>query len=206
MGKYLTNFETAFINKSVMLDKENLTVMDVGAEAGRFSLIASNHNATVVSIDVDSYALKRLKLKNKQINIIRADARKLPLRDDLFDVVFMIEVLDYIPELQEAFLECKRTLKTNASSILSFGNKSSLKAKLKSIKGKSYRHNYREVIKCLSATGFTINKKTGYSWLPFGRTSQNQLIPILAGVERFLELRRIVRFSPWVIMHVTKPS
>ena len=118
----------------------------------------------------------------------------------------MIEVLDYVPDLQEAFLECKRTLKTNASSILSFGNKSSFKAKLKSIRGKSYRHNYREVIKCLSETGFTMNKRTGYSWLPFGRTSQNQLIPILAGVERFLGLRRIVRFSPWVIIHVTKPS
>jgi len=206
MGKYLTKLETAFINKSVMLDKENLTVMDVGAEAGRFSLMASNHNATVLSVDVDSYALKRLKLKDKQINIIQADARKLPLRDGLFDVVFMIEVLDYIPELQEALLECKRTLKNNASSILSFGNKSSLKAKLKSIKGKSYRHNYREVIECLSETGFTMNMKTGYSWLPFGRTSQNQLIPILAGVERFFGLRRIVRFSPWVIMYVTKSS
>jgi ubiquinone/menaquinone biosynthesis C-methylase UbiE len=206
MGKYLTNLETDFINKSIMFGRENLTVMDVGAEAGRFSLIASTHNATVVSVDVDSYALKRLKLKDKQINIIQADARKLPLRDGLFDVVFMIEVLDYVSDLQEAFLECKRTLKTNASSILSFGNKSSLKAKLKSIRGKSYRHSYREVIKCLSETGFTMNKKTGYSWLPFGRTSQNQLIPILAGVERFLGLRRIVRFSPWVIMHVTKPS
>lgn len=206
MGKYLTNLETTFIDKSVKLNQENLTVMDVGAEAGRFSLIASKHNATVVSVDVDYYALKRLKLKDKQINIIQADARKLPLRDGLFDVVFMIEVLDYIPELQEAFLECKRTLKANASSILSFGNKSSFKAKLKSIKGKSYRHNYPEVMQCLSETGFTINKKTGYSWLPFGRTSQSKLVPILAGVERFLGLRRIVRFSPWVIMHVTKPS
>jgi ubiquinone/menaquinone biosynthesis C-methylase UbiE len=206
MGKYLTNLETAFINKSVMLQKENLTVMDVGAEAGRFSLVASNHKATVVSVDVDSYALKRLKIKDKQVNIIQADARKLPLRDGVFDVVFMIEVLDYIPELAEAFSECKRTLKPGASSILSFGNKSSLKAKLKSIQGKSYRHNYREAVQCLSVTGFAINKKTGYSWLPFGRTSQSRLIPILAGIERLLGLRQIVRFSPWVIIHVTKPS
>ena len=206
MGKYLTDLETAFVNNSVMLQKENLTVMDVGAEAGRFSLLASNHNATVISVDVDSHALKRLKLKDKQINIIQADARKLPLRNELFDVVFMIEVLDYIPELQEAFLECKRTLKSDSSSILSFGNKSSLKAKLKSMQGKSYRHNYREVMQCLCETGFTINNKTGYSWLPLGRTSQNRLVPILAGVERFFGLRRIVRFSPWVIIHVTKQS
>jgi 2-polyprenyl-3-methyl-5-hydroxy-6-metoxy-1,4-benzoquinol methylase len=206
MGKYLTKLETDFITKSVILDKENLTVMDVGAEAGRFSLFAASHKATVVSVDVDSYALKRLKIKEKNVHPILADARKLPLKEGLFDVVFMIEVLDYIPELQEALEECKRTLKPNASSILSFGNRSSLKAKLKSMQGKSYRHNYREVKQCLSKVGFKIKSKTGYSWLPFGRTSQNGLVPILAGIERFIGLRRVVRFSPWVIIHVTKPS
>jgi len=206
MGKYLTKLETDFITKSVMLDKENLTVMDVGAEAGRFSLLAANHKATVVSVDVDSYALKRLKLKERRVNAILADARSLPLKEGLFDVVFMIEVLDYIPELQEALAECKRALKPNASSILSFGNRSSLKAKLKSMQGKSYRHNYREIVQCLSKTGFTIKMKTGYSWLPLGRTSQNRIVPILAGIERIIGLRRVVRFSPWVIIHVTRPS
>jgi ubiquinone/menaquinone biosynthesis C-methylase UbiE len=206
MGKYLTNLETDFISKSIDLSQANITVMDVGAEAGRFSLLAANNKATVVSIDVNSYALKRLKLKNKEVNIIQADARQLPLRNALFDVVFMIEVLDYIPELDQALSECKRTLKTNASSILSFGNKSSVKAKLKAIQGKSYRHSYKEVIQCLSKTGFLVKKKTGYSWLPFGRTSQSGLVPVLARFERFFGLRKVVRFSPWVIIHVTNPS
>jgi ubiquinone/menaquinone biosynthesis C-methylase UbiE len=206
MGKYLTNLETAFINKSISLQTDNLAIMDLGAEAGRFSLLASKQKATVVSIDLDPYALRRLRLKDKQVNIIQADARKLPIRDTVFDITFMIEVLDYIPELQEAFEECKRTLKPEASSILSFGNKTSLKAKLKSMQGKSYRHSYRQVIDCLKKTGFTICRKTGYSWLPFGRTSQSPLVPISAGIERFLGFRRIVRFSPWVIVHVTKPS
>ena len=206
MGKYLTNLETDFISKSIDLSKENITVMDVGAEAGRFSLLAANSKATVVSVDVNSYALKRLKLKTKQVNIIQADARHLPLKDAVFDVVFMIEVLDYIPELEQALTECKRTLKPNASSILSFGNKSSLKAKLKAMQGKSYRHSYKEVMQCLSKTGFVVKRKTGYSWLPFGRTSQSGLVPILAGFERIFGLRRVVRFSPWVIIHVTKPS
>jgi ubiquinone/menaquinone biosynthesis C-methylase UbiE len=148
MGMYLTNLETDFIYKSIDLSLSNITVMDVGAEAGRFSLLAANSKAIVVSVDVNSYALKRLKLKNKEVNIIQADAKHLPLRDALFDVVFMIEVLDYIPELDQALSECKRTLKTNASSILSFGNKSSPKAKLKAMQGKSYRHSYKEVMQC----------------------------------------------------------
>src|SRR5674476_677176 len=109
MGKYLTNLETDFISKSIDLSQANITVMDVGAEAGRFSLLAANSKATVVSVDVNSYALKRLKLKNRQANIIQADARHLPLKDEVFDVVFMSEALDYIPpsELDEALAECK---------------------------------------------------------------------------------------------------
>jgi ubiquinone/menaquinone biosynthesis C-methylase UbiE len=100
VGKYLTNLETEFISKSIDLSQENITVMDVGAEAGRFSLLAANSKATVVSVDVNSYALKRLKLKNRQANIIQADARHLPLKDEVFDVVFMSEALDYIPPLR----------------------------------------------------------------------------------------------------------
>ncbi len=203
MGKYLTQLETDFISKSVNLSKENLIIMDVGAEAGRFSLLAAN-NATVVSIDVDSYSLKRLKMKNKHVNVIQADARRMPLKDKIFDVVFMIEVLDYIPELELAFAECNRTLKPYASCILSFGNKSSLKSKLREMQGKSYQHSYKEAVQNLCRTGFTIKKKMGYSWLPLGRVSQNKLVPVLAGIERFLGIRSVPRFSPWVIMHVIK--
>jgi ubiquinone/menaquinone biosynthesis C-methylase UbiE len=206
MGKYLTNLETDFITKSVDFSQKNITVMDVGAEAGRFSLLAANSKATVVSVDINAYALRRLKLKNRQVNIIRADARYLPLKDEVFDVVFMIEVLDYISELEQALIECKRTLKPNASSILSFGNKSSLKARMKATQGKPYRHSYKEALQCLSNTGLVVKKKTGYSWLPFGRTSQSRLVPILSRCERIFGLRRVVRFSPWVIIHVNKPS
>lgn len=206
MGKYLTNLETDFISKSIDLSKENIAVIDVGAEAGRFSLLAANNKTCAVSVDINSYGLKRLKLKTKQVNIIQADARNLPLKDEILDVVFMIEVLDYIPELDQALTECKRILKPNAYSILSFGNKTSLKAKLKSIQRKPYRHSYKEVMQCLTRVGFIAKRKTGYSWLPFGRTSQNRLVAIMAACERIFGLRKIVRFSPWVIIHITKPS
>ena len=206
MGKYLTKVETDFISKSIDLAQENIAVMDVGAEAGRFSVLAANGKATVVSVDLDAYSLKRLKLKTKQVNVIQADARRLPLKGDLFDAVFMIEVLDYIPNIEAAFAEAKRTLKPNASCILSFGNKSSLKAKIKAMQGKPYRHSYKEVLQSLSKTGFKIKNKKGYSWLLFGRTSQSPLVPIFTAIEKYLGLRRVVKFSPWVIIHISKPT
>jgi len=206
MGKYLTRLETDFISKSIDLSPDNLSVMDVGAEAGRFSLLPQNSKAQVVSIDINAYALRRLKQKSRHVNIILADARNLPLKDGVFDVVFMIEVLDYIPELGQALGECVRTLKPDASAVLSFGNKSSIKARLKAMQGKSYRHSYGEMLRCVSKTEFTIKRKVGYSWVPLGRTSQNSLVPALTALEKIFGLRRIVRYSPWVIMHVTRRS
>jgi ubiquinone/menaquinone biosynthesis C-methylase UbiE len=205
MGKYLTRTETDFIFKSINPSQIH-TVMDVGAEAGRFSLLAANNNATVIGIDVNSYGLKRLKLKNQHVNIIQADARKIPLKDEIFDAIIMIEVLDYIAELDEALTECYRTLKSNAPLLLSFGNKSSLKSKLREFRGKSYRHSYKRVMQCLSKTGFAVTRKMGYSWLLFGRTSESRLVPFLARIEKLFALRRIPSLSPWVIVHAVKSN
>jgi ubiquinone/menaquinone biosynthesis C-methylase UbiE len=203
MGKYLTQVETRFITNSIDLSKAN-TIMDVGAEAGRFSQLSKADCTETISLDINSYGLKRLKLKAKNINAIQGDTRKTPIEDQAFDVIFMIEVLDYIPELDEAIAECYRTLKPDASLILSFGNRSSLKAKLREIRGKSYQHSYRKVTKALIEAGFSIKKKTGYNWLLFGRMSENPLIPILAKMERLFGFRRIPSLSPWVIIHATK--
>jgi ubiquinone/menaquinone biosynthesis C-methylase UbiE len=203
MGKYLTRLETDFISKAIDPSKASI-VVDVGAEAGRFSLMAANSNITVIAIDIDAYSLRRLKLKNKNVSVIQADARKIPFKNDSFDGVIMIEVLDYIPQIDEALGECSRVLKSKSPLVLSFGNQSSIKAKLRGFRGKSYMHSYRKVISCLVKTGFVVTAKLGYSWLPFGRTSQSRLVPFLSSGERIFGLRRIPSFSPWVILRATK--
>jgi len=203
MGKYLTQVETNFILNSLDLSSIN-TVMDIGAEAGRFSQLAKTNTAETISLDINSYGLKRLKLKKKNTNAIQADARKIPLKNETFDAIFMVEVLDYIPELDQAFGECHRTLKPDATLIVSFGNKSSLKSKLRELSGKSYQHSYRKIIQSLTETGFSVKRKTGYNWLLFGRMSENPLIPFIAKMERLVGLRRISSLSPWVIVHAVK--
>lgn len=205
MGKYLTKTEKDFIFKAVDFSKTQL-VLDVGAESGRVSLFALNTKTSVVSIDIDTVSLRRLKQRTKQAFIVAADARKLPFKDGVFDATFMIEVLDYIPELEDALNECHRTLTPNSSSVLSFGNKSSFKAKIKGLKGKSYLHSYKSVMQSLFKTGFTIKAQLGYNWLPFGRISQNAMVPVLAWLEWVFGLRKVKRYSPWVMMHVVKLS
>ena len=160
LGKYLTQVETRFVEDEV--DFGHLSrIMDVGAEAGRFSQLSRKGGVETVSIDIDAYGLRRLKLKSGQSSVIQADARKIPLKPEIFDVVFMIEVLDYIPELDQAFAECYQTLKPDSSFVVSFGNKSSLKAKLREFSGKSYQHSYSQVVRSLRKNGFSIKEKDG---------------------------------------------
>jgi SAM-dependent methyltransferase len=205
MGKYLTEIETRFVSETIEIDKCSL-IIDIGAEAGRFSVFATGGNVEVMGIDIDSYGLKRLRAKDRHVNVVQADARHLPFVNGIFDVVFLIEVLDYIHELEACLGECGRTLKSGGSIVLSFGNRSSLKSWLRSIRGESYVHSYREVTEALKRSELKIARKLGYNWLLFGRTSENQLIPLLAKAESLLKLRKLPSVSPWVMMHVLKPE
>jgi len=205
MGKYLMRLETAFISKAFTQSRDSI-VIDVGAEAGRFSLLAANHNLSVIAIDIDAYSLRRLRQKNKEVTVVQADARNIPFQSNSFNGVFMVEVLDYIPQLDKALSECNRVLKSDSPFVLSFGNQSSIKAKLKALHGKSYMHSYRRVMLSLLRVGFKVNRKLGYNWLPFGRMSQSRLVPILANVEVIFGLRKLPRLSPWVLLSGTKST
>jgi len=110
MGSYLTNVEMAFFLKSINFSKCRL-VGDIGAGAGKFSLLAAERNVDVVAIDIDLSGLKRLKFRNKLTNVVQADARNIPLKESILDAAFTMEVIDYITESDTVLTECGRILK-----------------------------------------------------------------------------------------------
>jgi len=203
MGIYLTKAETNFIFNALNLMECSL-IVDVGSEAGRFSTLAAKKKVDVIAIDKEVCGLKRLRSKNKLVDVVLADARSLPLRENVFDAAFMIEVLDYIPELEIVLTECRKILKSGGSLVFSFGNKRGLKSRLRQLRGKSYLHSYHEVIRSLDKVGLRVVRKEGFNWLPFSRMSENSLIPLLAKIERLLGLRKLPNVSPWVIIHAIK--
>lgn len=202
MGVYITNIEMHFIFNSNSLKKGGLAV-DVGAGAGRFS-IPTAEIMDVAAIDLDLHALKRLKFKKRDVEVIMADARFMPLKNDAADNIIMIELLDCVTESEAIMSECSRILKNNGSIFLSFGNESSIKGKIKNFVGKPYLHSYKEILSVLKAKKFKIVRKVGFNWLPFDRVSDNPLIPLFAKAERIFGLRKLVKFSPWVMVQAIK--
>jgi|PlaIllAssembly_1097288.scaffolds.fasta_scaffold35123_2 ubiquinone/menaquinone biosynthesis C-methylase UbiE len=203
MGAYLTRMETSFFLDSIAFSPRDL-VCDIGAGAGKFSLIAAQKDANVVALDIDLHGLRRLKAKDNRISVIVADAKAIPLKDNIASAAFTFEVVDYIPELKKVLFECKRILKSQHPLVFSFGNLSSLKSKVRQLRGKRYMHSYGEAISDLQEYAFKIEKKQGFNWLPFNRTSNNPLIPIMARAEGFFGVRKLARWSPWVLVKAVK--
>ncbi|MEM2118484.1 MAG: class I SAM-dependent methyltransferase [Candidatus Bathyarchaeia archaeon] len=204
MGVYITNVEMQFIFNSKCLREGGLAV-DVGAGAGRFSIPAAEI-MNVVALDLDLHALKRLKFKNRNVEVIVADARFMPLKNGVADNVIMIELLDCVVESEAIISECSSVLKDDGVIFLSFGNKSSIKGKIKSFVGKPYLHSYKEILGILKSKKFKVVRRMGFNWLPFGRVSDSTLVSLFAKGERILGLRKLVRFSPWVIIQAVKTA
>jgi ubiquinone/menaquinone biosynthesis C-methylase UbiE len=205
MGIYITDVEMDFFFKCVDLTKPT-NALDIGSGAGRFSIPLEEKGLHVISIDLHLNSLKRLKFKNKAVNVVLSDARVIPIQENEVDLIVMVELIDIVHELQYVIEEIGRILKDGASLFLSFGNKSSIKGKLKSWRGKPYYHSYRKVVTELEKAGFTIITRQGFNWLPFNRTSNSRLIPFMAKMEKLMGLRRVVRFSPWVMIYAVKSN
>jgi ubiquinone/menaquinone biosynthesis C-methylase UbiE len=205
MGLYLTKIETAFILKSVNFERHK-TIVDLGSGGGKFSKLALQKNAHVISLDRDLNSLKWLKSRDHSSNVILGDVATLPLRENTADCIFLIEVFDYVSETKRLLGECYRILKKQGLFIFSFGNTSSLKSKLKQLRKEYYMqdtHSYHETIQLLNFN-FKIICKEGYNWLFLNRESNNQFIPFLGKIVKLLRLEKLLVISPWIIVCASK--
>ena len=87
--------------------------MEVGSGSGRFTEIAASTGATVISFDmsaaVDANYASNGALPN--VLIVQADLYHLPFRENYFDKVFGIGVLQHTPDVEAAFFTLTRYVK-----------------------------------------------------------------------------------------------
>ena len=103
-------------------------VLDVGCGTGRHACeIFRTLGADVVGVDLRMEDLRKAALTLYLMDgdndgswiISKADATKLPFRDDSFDVVICSEVLEHIPENRAAIAELVRVLKKGKNLVVS---------------------------------------------------------------------------------------
>ena len=85
---------------------EDTKVLDVGSGNGFFGYYFSKF-CDVTALDYSKHML----LMNPLDKVIQADAENLPFDDNVFDVVFISELLHHVQNPEEILRECKRVSK-----------------------------------------------------------------------------------------------
>ena len=99
-----------------------MKVLEIGCGSGAFTTFIARvleNKGEVYALDIQPAMLKQLEKKLakpenqdiKNVKLIQASAYNLPLENNSLDLVYMITVLQEIPDRQKALAEIKRVLK-----------------------------------------------------------------------------------------------
>jgi ubiquinone/menaquinone biosynthesis C-methylase UbiE len=98
------------------IDKHSL-VLDAGCGTGILFDYVAKTVEEVVGFDISKKALLQAKKRTKNlenINLIKADADNMPLKEDIFAYVFAITLMQNVPSPAKTLEEIKRVARDNA--------------------------------------------------------------------------------------------
>jgi ubiquinone/menaquinone biosynthesis C-methylase UbiE len=110
---------TEITSSKLSIDLERLPrgpgarVIDVGCGDGRHNAAAALRGCYSVGVDYDMAALRnaRTRLGTLRVDLIAADAARLPFRDGVFDAAICTETLEHLPDDAGAMREISRLLR-----------------------------------------------------------------------------------------------
>lgn len=115
-------------------DLKGRVMLEAGSGAGRFTEQAAKTGAMVVSMDY-SYAVDANYGSNgakENVLIVQGDIYHMPFRQDYFDNVVCIGVLQHTPDVKEAFMSLVRRLKPGGNLVVDlYPKESGLRGRIK---------------------------------------------------------------------------
>lgn len=137
------------INLARMTEKDK--VIDIGCGEG-FLLKEVKNVAELVGTDISKTALNRAKeilTSRPEIKLVKADAQRMPISDDYFDVILCSEMLEHVPYPKIVLKEFYRILKNNGSFVISIPNEK----KIQRLLNLSRKFGFSRAIEGVSTTG-----------------------------------------------------
>jgi 2-polyprenyl-3-methyl-5-hydroxy-6-metoxy-1,4-benzoquinol methylase len=206
-GRYKHLIENKFININIDKEfKEKIKILDIGGGSGRFAIpLSTKHNVSVIEPNIT--ALKILKDKCSEINIVNDSFEDYDFKGQTFDVIIIMEVLQYLNNLEQVFQKLNSLLNSDGMIIFHLINLSSWKVlKSRRLKKSLYPGacRYTECIKLINKNNLSITDMVGFNWPPVKVNSNNFFVPLFAFLERILFLRKMYRFSPEILFCVKK--
>jgi len=155
--------------------KHKLKVLETGCGYGFFTELISDYCSSVYATDLYNYFPSSLE-KNKKIKYFKnVDAQKLPFKNNFFDVIYSMDVIEHITDDKAFINEGLRVLKKGGDFIIGTPNRNRLANYLLKIIGRErkyplffgYDPNYGKAVHQQEYTPENISKlldKSGYSW------------------------------------------
>ena len=209
IGKYLTTSELNYIREILGGNSNIGPVLEVGCGSGKLTIPLYDDGYKIAGLDYAELPLLWLKRKAKNVASVRGDARDLPFRDDSFDCIIAIEMMDCIKERKNLYAEVLRVLRSGGIFLTQFSNKKSIKGliyglymKMKKRKRirEYYKRDYNQQAAELESAGFRITDAKGYNWNIIQRNSNNPLIHFYKFVEALFQLKNLPSLSPLVLI------
>jgi len=143
--------------------KKGMKVLDLGCGSGTFTTFAARtvgETGKAYALDIEPKMLKQLENKLakpenqgiKNIEIINKNAYELPFDDNFLDVVYMVTVLQEIPDKKRALREIRRVLKPGG-----------ILAVTELLPDPDYVFKF-QTIKLVEKAGFVLDKALGNLW------------------------------------------
>ncbi len=110
-----------FINK-VEKNIRNRIVLDLACGTGLLMKKLIKHAEYVIGIDISIEMLKLVRRKaidRDKYSLILADAENIPLKNNIFNAVFAITIIQNLSNLSKALKEIRRVIKSNGIIIIS---------------------------------------------------------------------------------------
>jgi ubiquinone/menaquinone biosynthesis C-methylase UbiE len=130
---YENKAEIEVLNKLLNEEKGDYFV-DIGGSFGRNAPLYSKRYKHPIIVDYSLETLQKyqeeIQKENPNIQLIAANAYKLPFKSSVIDGAMMIRVLHHLSDQDGVFKEASRILKENGVYILEFANKMHIKAGL----------------------------------------------------------------------------
>jgi len=156
---YLNSFEREKLFE-LCDDLSGKKVLDIGAGTGRIVGEIERFGGEVTALDISEKMLKELAKKHSGMEMVKADVRNMPFKDDSFDAAFALFLIVHLKSLDEAFREVYRVLKPGGFLMLTnINQKKAPKLKTESageIVIASHYHMPKHVIKSLEENLFEV--------------------------------------------------
>ncbi|MCH9023701.1 MAG: class I SAM-dependent methyltransferase [candidate division Zixibacteria bacterium] len=150
LNECYNKWEIKSLQKALPHSLAGKKALDIGCGTGRISLLLAKLGADVTSLDLSAAMLKHLKLEARRrkvasrITTIESSADKLPLNDNLFDIVTCFGLLEHLPPVvrRKTILEAFRLLKPKGKMLAVVNNSASIFLKNSYLMKEQQRNGY----------------------------------------------------------------